>query len=297
MYPQYLIEYPNMNTSFPFYIKRKKHTLVQPHRHDFIELTLIMDGKGKELINGLTHSMTPGTMVLLLPYQIHQIEADPLSPLDMYICNFDMKLLTEGAEPEQVLWDLIYGGDSQQSSFVQFDSSILGDIQSIFAKMLQEYQGDDYGKHMIIKAKLLEALTYYARSMRSHTHKSAQLVGSAPVRTKPIWQMIRYLHEHFLESVTLSVLADEFHLHPTYISELFSEYYGIRFLEFLQELRIRHACSLLLSSDMPLSEVAMESGFDAYSTFNRTFRKLKGCSPRAYRSKQAGHSLCHSQIP
>jgi AraC-like DNA-binding protein len=286
MYPQYLIEYPNMNTSFPFYIKRKQHTLVPPHRHDFIELTLIMDGKGKEFINGLEHPMTPGTMVLLLPYQVHQIEADPSSPLDMYICNFDMKLLTEGSEPEQVLWDLIYGGNSQQLSFVQINEALLGDIQSIFAKMLQEYQSDDYGKHVIIKAKLLETLTYYARSMRSTQNKPNLFASSSPVRTKPIWQIIRYIHEHYLESVTLSVLSEQFHLHPTYISELFSEYYGVHFLEFLQELRIRHACSLLLSSDMPLSEIAMESGFDAYSTFNRTFRKLKGISPRVYRSKE-----------
>jgi AraC-like DNA-binding protein len=285
MYPEYLIEYPNMNTHFPFYIKRKQHTLVPPHRHDFIEFTLILSGRGKEYINGSVHPMAPGTIVLLLPYQVHRIEADPQAPLDMYICNFDIKLLTEGTQPRQRLWDLIFGGDNEPLSFVQVDATSFQEIRKQFEILLKEYCSNEFGREVMIKAKLLESLTIFARNIRNANNKPGYLESVSPFIPKPVWQMVKYIHEHYMESISLSVLSEAFQLHPAYISELFSEHYGIPFLEFVQELRIRHACSLLLSSDMPLSQVSAESGFDSYPTFNRTFRKLKGVSPRTYKGR------------
>ncbi|MNY78797.1 TCP pilus virulence regulatory protein [compost metagenome] len=61
---------------------------------------------------------------------------------------------------------------------------------------------------------------------------------------------------------------------------------GIHFVDFLHELRIRHACSLLLSSELPIAQVGYESGFSSYPTFARTFQRIKGMTPRQYRQQR-----------
>ncbi|MDQ3162918.1 MAG: helix-turn-helix domain-containing protein [Actinomycetota bacterium] len=48
-------------------------------------------------------------------------------------------------------------------------------------------------------------------------------------------------------------------------------------------LRVSHAQRLLLTSELPVEQVARESGFSSSTSFYRTFRRLCGCTPRAYR--------------
>ena len=121
MYPQYMFEFPNHNSDFPFYIKKKTYSSVSSHRHDFIEFSFVLSGKGKEIVNGVEHELLPGTAVLLLPYQIHEYSAlSNEEPLTMYICNFDVKLLTEGPETNRELKDFILGRIHERRPFVHF---------------------------------------------------------------------------------------------------------------------------------------------------------------------------------
>jgi AraC-like DNA-binding protein len=52
----------------------------------------------------------------------------------------------------------------------------------------------------------------------------------------------------------------------------------------LHEIRISHACRMLLETSRPISDAAYASGFQNLSNFNRHFKKLKGCTPREYRN-------------
>jgi AraC-like DNA-binding protein len=289
MYPQYFFEYPNMNTEFPFYMKKKRYTSVPLHRHDFIELSIVLEGNGIESINGAEHAMLPGTMVLLLPYQIHHYRANADDTLLMYICNFNMQLLTEGPESTWGLREFILGRDNSQAAFVQLDGEAYAEGKRIWDNLFKEYEGSLAWKPIILKALLLEALTLFARS-----GGIAAKPGSIPEekhsakKAKGIWPIVQYVHDHYLESLTLASLSRRFQIHPTQVSKMFGDQYGIHFVDFLHELRIRHACNLLITSDMPIAQVAVESGFSSYPTFSRTFLRIKGMTPREYREKRGG---------
>lgn len=286
MYPQYLFEYPNMDTDFPFYMKQKRYTSVPPHRHDFIELSFVLEGTGSEFINGAEHVMLPGTLVLLLPYQIHQYRAQSGDSLLMYICNFNMELLTEGAESGWGLRDLILGRDNQQAAYVQLEGDDYAEGKRIWDNLYKEYGGTLPWKPILLKALLLEALTLFARASGIASKQSRPLDGKANKKTKSLWPLVQYVHNHYLEPLTLTMLSERFQIHPAHLSKLFGEQYGIHFVDFLHELRIRHACSLLITSDMPITQVAFESGFSSYPTFSRVFLRIKGITPREYREQR-----------
>jgi AraC-like DNA-binding protein len=285
MYPQYMFEFPNHDSSFPFYLKKKSYTAVSSHRHDFIEFSFVISGHGKEIINGSEHALVPGTTVLLLPYQIHEyyaISAD--NPLQMYICNFDMSLLTDGPESGWGLRDLLLGRNNAQSAFVHLEGEFYHEGQRVWDRIHKEYAGSMPWKHIMLKALLLEALTLFARSSGLSTGLPKQDDPPSQQR-KGIWPIVHYVYEHYLEPLTLTSLSERFYLHPTQLSTMFGEEYGIHFVDFLHELRIRHACSLLIASDIPISQVAYESGFASYPTFSRAFLSIKGTTPRAYRER------------
>ncbi|MGN0977543.1 MAG: helix-turn-helix domain-containing protein [Faecousia sp.] len=93
----------------------------------------------------------------------------------------------------------------------------------------------------------------------------------------------RYLQAHLSEEVSLSVLAEEFHLNPQYISQLFKNEIGVNFLAYLTNIRMEKAKKLLLSTSLSIAEVAQQSGYGDYRVFTKVFKKTEGITPSQYR--------------
>ena len=100
---------------------------------------------------------------------------------------------------------------------------------------------------------------------------------------RPIAAMTRYMQTHLAEEISLNLLAEEFHLSPQYISQLFKNEIGVNFLTYLTSLRMERAKKLLLSTALPVSEVAEQSGYGDYRVFTKAFKKSEGVTPSQYR--------------
>ena len=102
-----------------------------------------------------------------------------------------------------------------------------------------------------------------------------------PERTIP--GTTRDLQAHLAEAVSLSVLAEEFHLNPQYISQLFKNEIGVGFLAYLTNIRMEKAKKLLLSTSLSIAEVAEQAGYGDYRVFTKVFKKAEGVTPSQYR--------------
>ena len=100
---------------------------------------------------------------------------------------------------------------------------------------------------------------------------------------RTITGLTRYLQAHLAEEVSLSVLAEEFHLSSQYISQLFKSEIGVNFLAYLTNIRMERAKKLLLTTSLSIAEVAQQSGYGDYRVFTKVFRKSEGITPSQYR--------------
>lgn len=291
-YPRYLTEYPNVRTTFPFYMKAERPALshITSHRHDFLELSLMVEGRGVETINGVRHPLKPGTMMFLLPYQIHEIRYDQTVRPMLYTCNFDMELLFGANEGDWGFQALFAAQSEAALPFVQLDEAALADTLPVFSSMFEEYRGEAPWRNYRIKALLMDALVRYDRHRRgTAAERSGPRVPdeAAPAfDRRSVWPVIQYMHAHYRDPLTLSGLAERFHFNVSHLSELFKQQIGQNFVRLLHEIRIRHACSLLLSTELPVSTISMEVGCGSLQTFSRIFRQLKGCTPMEYRRRR-----------
>ena len=90
---------------------------------------------------------------------------------------------------------------------------------------------------------------------------------------RPIMAITRYLQEHLSEDISLSVLAEEFHLSAQYISQLFKSEIGVNFLAYLTNIRMERAKKLLLSTALSIGEISEQLGFGDYRVFTKVFKK------------------------
>lgn len=100
---------------------------------------------------------------------------------------------------------------------------------------------------------------------------------------RPIQSITRYLQEHLAEEVTLSILAEEFHLSAQYISQLFKSEIGVGFLAYLTNIRMEQAKKLLLTTPKSIAEISEQSGYGDYRVFTKVFKKTEGITPSQYR--------------
>lgn len=97
-------------------------------------------------------------------------------------------------------------------------------------------------------------------------------------------RIIDYCMENYRSPLTLDVLASELYISRHHISHLFSSKLKTGFNDFVNQLRIREACSLL-EEGKSVTEAAFRSGFSSIRTFNRAFQKDRGMSPSEYVKK------------
>ena len=100
---------------------------------------------------------------------------------------------------------------------------------------------------------------------------------------RTITLITRYLQEHLAEEISLSILAEEFHLSAQYISQLFKSEIGVGFLAYLTSIRMEQAKKLLLSTPLSIAEVSERSGYGDYRVFTKVFKKSEGITPSQYR--------------
>lgn len=95
--------------------------------------------------------------------------------------------------------------------------------------------------------------------------------------------IFQYVQQEFNETISLKKAASLIHLSESAFCKFFKRTSGKTFSDYTNEIRIAHACQLLIETDHPVSEVAFSSGFDSITYFNRVFLKKKGVRPMHYR--------------
>ena len=83
-------------------------------------------------------------------------------------------------------------------------------------------------------------------------------------------------------------LAKSIGLSPAAFSRVFAKATGARFVDYVNNLRIGHACRMLIETDLPITEISHRAGFHNLSNFNRTFLKRRGMAPREFRREYQG---------
>ena len=97
-------------------------------------------------------------------------------------------------------------------------------------------------------------------------------------------QAIDYIKWNHNRGINVTDIADYIGISRTYLNHVFQKELGVSSQKFLMDFRLHKAASLLISSDLPVTEVSAEVGYDDSLAFSKAFKKKFGLSPKNYRS-------------
>jgi AraC-like DNA-binding protein len=96
-------------------------------------------------------------------------------------------------------------------------------------------------------------------------------------------KVTEYIMQNFNEEISLPEIASVASMGVTAFCNFFKEQFRVTFVEYLNTVRIGHACKLLAENERNVVEVAYECGFNNLANFNRQFKKIKNMTPTCYR--------------
>ncbi|MEN8905722.1 MAG: AraC family transcriptional regulator [Clostridiales bacterium] len=97
--------------------------------------------------------------------------------------------------------------------------------------------------------------------------------------------MVNYINSNYMDTISLTSVANKFYISPFYLCRIFKEAIGFSFNEYLTSVRIKETQRLLKGTNYKVINIAEMSGFGSVSHFGRVFKDLTGMSPLQYRKK------------
>ena len=98
-----------------------------------------------------------------------------------------------------------------------------------------------------------------------------------------------YIDRHFAEDFSLQSMADALHVSPYYLTHVCKDVTGYSPLQYVLRRRIGEAQTLLITTELPVTRIAAQVGYDNPSHFNAQFSKAVGMSPRTFRKEYVFH--------
>jgi len=122
-------------------------------------------------------------------------------------------------------------------------------------------------------------------------HKLEETTPNHRAEPVAIWKARRFIEEHSGEELSLRKVAKAVSISANHLSEKFKQVTGVNFVDYVARTRFENASNLLQNSNLRVSEIAFEVGFQSLSQFNRVFKKFSGKSPTEYRAALKKHRV------
>lgn len=249
------------------------------HWHKTVEFIMPIEGSYTIVINKIRYRLNAGDILLIPPGELHELLPEA-SGLRM-ILLFDLSSLS------------IFSGFTMLFSLMSHASlitpetmpDVYRDGHELLRRVAEEYSEDDQLSEPSILAYLIRFFVLLARSSQFSAVAALPSVQSNKQReyVEKFNVVFNYIEHNYTEDISLENVASQIGFSKFHFSRLFRQFTDTSFYDYLCLRRLKAAETLLLNPALPITDVALQSGFTSISTFNRVFKKFKECTPTEFK--------------
>ncbi|WP_138493637.1 AraC family transcriptional regulator [Paenibacillus pinistramenti] len=271
---------------FPFFIQYGGHDEDTAfHKHvDFSELVIVLNGHASHIVNHEEAFIKKGNVFVINGDTPHAYK----DPYDFKICNIMYKPeMLKSAGPDlktlngfQALFILepFYRSINVYKSKLNLSIAGLEYVSALISEMVEEYEHKQHGYQTMLASKFMELVVYLSRQ---YDHQEKGIDSSL----MHLANAISYIEDHYLEQITLEDIAEKSAISVRHLNRIFRAYYQTTPIAYLQRLRLERASTLLKQTNLSITEISYECGFNDSNYLTRLFKKTYGISPKTMRKK------------
>ena len=262
-----------------YHIKNAGRSFQIPvHWHDELEIIYVKSGFLTVSISGESYIGNPGDAFVVSPGNLHLMGSDT-GAVDYYTFLFPLKNLSFRAD--DLLEDKLL--EPLNSGHLMINPRINDTAKELCEQLIEVYEAknDESESQLTAQIKTKIILLQFILEMWERGFITENDTNGRNTVEK---EMVSYIQQNYTGKISLKEFSEQFHLSEKYISRYFKEHFHITLSQYVTYLRLEHAKQLLQDTDIPVTEVAMQSGYQNVSYFIRSFKKTYEISPLKYRN-------------
>jgi len=252
------------------------------HFHPELELVYFKNGHGTQFIGDNISTFSTGDVVLVGPNLPHYWQFDEIyfqssesTAVDVSVVHFNEKFWGEAflnLPENKALRNIL----EKSKRGIHLSGEAKSNLGELIIKII-----NDEGPRKIIS--LIEVLIslFESRDIKLLASVGFQHNFNETEKDR-INAIYNYSISNFKKKITLEEIAEVAALSPNSFCKYFKSRSKKTYSEFINEIRVGHACKLLIDSDYNIKEICYQSGFNNFSSFHKFFKMIKGVSPLAY---------------
>ncbi|MFA5044345.1 MAG: AraC family transcriptional regulator [Paludibacter sp.] len=279
-----LIEKINIkdNASFSIGIFQDNLEKCTWHYHDYYEISFITEGFGKRIVADSIEEFQPGDLIFLgrnLPH-VWIANKEILTPNRRSLEMVFLQLPPESLKPEFLaLPELKHVANAIKLSErgIRITGDTLNQVSNI---MLQLPYLNNFERFL----QFFRLMDIIGQSndlvpLASTNYKNIHF----ETKNKRILTIHEYLMKNYRENIDLKEIASLVNMAEGSLCRFFKSIVGITIFEYLNKIKVDLACKLLMDKNLSVLDVAIDSGFNNISHFNKQFKTITGVTPKEYR--------------
>ena len=155
-------------------------------------------------------------------------------------------------------------------------------LKSLLTGCLEEFASKDPGYELSINGNIYLIFSWLKRKHHLNIQTNADLPDKDLLRLKNVF---KHVESTYKEEVSLTQIAEMAHMSYAYFCRFFKKTTGRTFIDYLNFIRLSKAEILLVTTDMSITQIALEVGFKNVNYFDRLFKSEKKQTPLSYRKK------------
>ena len=247
------------------------------HWHDEFEIIYVRSGFLTVSISGESYIGKTGEAFVVSPGNLHLMGSQS-GTVDYYTFLFPLKYIsfrTDDMLDEKLLEPL-------NSGHLMICQRVNDTAKELCEQLIKIYEAknDESESKITTQVRTKIILLQFILEMWK---KGFVIENDTSGRNTVEKEMVSYIQQNFTGKISLREFGEQFHLSEKYISRYFKEHFHITLSQYVTYLRLEHAKQLLQDTDIPVTDVAMQSGYQNVSYFIRSFQKAYAVSPLKYR--------------
>src|SRR5699024_8569670 len=234
------------------------------HTHHFTELFYIVSGKGAFVLSDREVPVKENDLVIINPNVEHTEKSNEQDSLEYIALGLEGTSFSLPKEADQIGL-FIYQGDRD-------------DILFYLKKLLLKVLNNNSNIEIVCK-NIIEILIIKLRRAKNITVKK-----STPLQMNQSVALAKhYINQNYRDPITLDILSKVGNINKYYLAHTFKQDIGISPIEYLNQVRIKEAQTLLETTNYTIAEVARFNGYSSQSFFSQAFKRKVKLTPSAYR--------------
>ena len=250
------------------------------HWHDEFEIIYVKSGSLLVSISGENYIGKSGDVFVVSPGNLHFMGSQT-GTVDYFTFLFPLKYIS--FRSNDILDDKLL--EPLNNGHLMISPRVKDTAKELCEQLIEIYLAKNDERESIITAQI-KTKTVLLQFILEMWKKGFVTENDTSGRNTVEKEMVSYIHQNFTGTISLKEFGEQFHLSEKYISRYFKEHFHITISQYVTYLRLKHAKQLLQDTDIPVTEIAMQSGYQNISYFIRSFKKTYEVSPLQYRKNK-----------